>query len=234
MNWTGLAWFTAMLFAPALKVLALAQDDIDSVKVDPARHKVVLENNQVRVVRWVVSPNDNTLRHSHPNSVNINLTDYNGRVMLPDGTTFDVHAKAGSLSWRQAGIHVVANIGLQPMEGFIVEPKQPASARPAGSADPILVDAKHHKVEFENEQIRVLREQYQPGEQIVMHGHPDNVQVLLTEMNAELTGPDGKTAAVVGQAGEVCWRRATQHAGRILDTPVEQIVIEMKGTGSLN
>jgi len=51
-------------------------------------------------------------------------------VTTPDGKSFEVHDKAGSLTWRPAGIHVVENIGSQPMEGVIVEPKMPASARP--------------------------------------------------------------------------------------------------------
>jgi quercetin dioxygenase-like cupin family protein len=225
-----LTWLTALLFALTLTVPALAQNDLDSVKVDPAHHKVVFDNDQVRVVRWVIPASDKTLRHSHPTNLNINLTDYNGRVTTPDGKTSDVHAKARSVSWRQAGIHVVENIGNQPMEGIIVEPKKPASARPAGSADPVIVDPNHQKVEFENEQIRVIREHYQPGEKIVAHGHPDNVQVLLTDMKIELTPTDGKTAAITGKAGEVRWRPATQHSGRNLDKPFEQILVEMKAT----
>lgn len=63
-----------------------------------------------------------------------------------------------------------------------------------------------------------------------MHGHPDNVQVLLTDLNVSLTTADGKTQTVTGKAGEVRWRPATQHAGKILgDKPLEQIVVEMKG-----
>ncbi len=121
-----------MLFGLALTVPVFTPDDLDSVKVDPAHHRVVLENDHVRVVRWVIPAGDKTLKHSHPTSLNINLTDYNGRVTTPDGKTFDVHDKAGSASWRQAGIHAVENIGRQPMEGIIVEPKKPASARPTG------------------------------------------------------------------------------------------------------
>ncbi len=124
-----LAWATALLFALAWTVPAQAQNNLDSVKVDPAHHRVVVENDQVRVVRWVIPVGDKTLNHSHPDSVNVNLTDYNGRVTTPDGKTFDVHDKAGSVSWRPALIHVVENVGSQPMEGIIVEPKKSASAR---------------------------------------------------------------------------------------------------------
>jgi quercetin dioxygenase-like cupin family protein len=166
MRCIGLASLTALLFALGTSVPVLAQDDLDSVKVDPAHHKVVFENGQVRVVRWEIAPGDKTLNHSHPNNLNINLTDYNGRVTAPDGKTSDIHAKAGSVGWREAGVHVVENIGDQPMEGIIVEPKKPASARPPGSADPVVVDPSHQKVEFENEQIRVIREYYEPGEKI--------------------------------------------------------------------
>jgi hypothetical protein len=79
----------------------------------------------------VIPVGDKTLNHSHPDNLNICLTDYNGRVTTPDGKAFDVHLKAGSVTWRKAGVHVVENIGSQPMEGIIVEPKQQASARPA-------------------------------------------------------------------------------------------------------
>ncbi len=220
-------WLMPLLFALTLTVPAVAQDELDSVKVDPAHHQVVFENEQVRVVRWVIPPGDKTLNHSHANNLNANLTDYNGRVTTPDGKTSEVHDKAGSVSWRQAGVHLVENIGSQPMKGFIVEPKKPASVRPAGSADPATVDPEHQKVEFENEQVRVIRER-QPGS-FPLHGHPDNVQILLTDMKVRLTA-GGETQIVTGKAGEVRWRTAVQHGGKNLaDKPFEQIVIEMKG-----
>jgi hypothetical protein len=223
-------WATALLFALTWMVPALAQDDVDSVKVDPAHHTVVFENNQVRVLHWVIQVGDKTLNHSHPNSLNIALTDYNGRVTTPDGKTFDVHDKAGSASWRPALIHIVENIGSRPMEGIILEPKKPASARPAGSSDPVVVDPQHQKVAFENEQIRVIRERRQGGK-TPMHGHPDNVQVMLTDATWNITTADGKTEAVIGKAGEVRWRSATEHIGEALSNkPVEQILVEMKGT----
>ena len=222
---------TTLLFVQALAVSALAQDDLDSVKVDPAHHKVVFENDQVRVLRWVIPAGDKTLNHSHHNNLSVALTDYNGKVTTPGGTTSGVHLKAGSANWREAGIHLVENVGKEPMVGILVEPKKPASARPTGSADPIAVDPQHQKVEFENEQIRVIRER-QSGS-FLMHGHPDNVQVLLTDVNATLTTGDGKIQAFTGKAGEVRWRSATQHAGKILgDKPMEQIIVEMKGIAS--
>ena len=223
-----LTWLAALLFLSASTAPALGQADLDSTRVDPAHHKVVFENDQVRVLRWTIPVGDKTLNHSHPRNVNIDLADYNGRVTTPDGKTGEVHAKAGSVTWREAGIHVVENIGKEPMVGIIIEPKQPASARPAGSPDPIAVDPQHQKVEFENDQLRVIRERRSGT--IPMHGHPDNVQVLLTDMNVVLTAPDGTAQPVTARAGEVRWRPVSQHAGKVVgDKPFEQIVVEMKG-----
>jgi beta-alanine degradation protein BauB len=207
----------------------LAKNDLDSVRVDPAHHEVLFENDQVRVVRWRVAVGDTTLNHSHPNNLNICLTDYDGRVTAPNAQVSKVQTKAGSVTWRQAGGHAVENLSSQPMEGILVEPKQPASTRPAGSPDPVTVDPEHHKIEFENEQIRVLREHREPGD-LALHGHPDSVQVLLTDLNATLTTADGKPQTITGKAGDVRWRPATQHKGLVLgNKPVEQILVEMKG-----
>lgn len=219
---------TTLRFAPTMTADAFVHNDVDSIQEDPAHHKVVLENDQVRVVRWVIPVGDKTRNHSHPDNLSIALTDYNGKVTTPDGKAREVHLKAGSVSWREGGKHLVENIGKEPMEGILIEPRRPASVRPAGSADPVEVDPKHEKVEFENERIRVLRERQTAT--FPKHGHPDNVQVLLTDLNAILTTPDGKSQTVTGKAGDVRWRSATQHEGEIVGgKPAEQIVVEMKG-----
>lgn len=208
---------------------ALVENALDSVTVDPAHHEVLFENDQVRVVRWFVARGDTTLYHSHPDNLNICLTAYYGKVSQPNAKVSKVKAEAGSVSWRQAGSHAVENLTGHPMVGILVEPKQPASARPAGAPDPVAVDPEHHKIEFENEQIRVLRERREPGD-LPLHGHPDNVQVLLTDWNVTLTAPGGKTETFAGKAGDVRWRPATQHGGAVRgEKPVEQILVEMKG-----
>jgi quercetin dioxygenase-like cupin family protein len=77
--------------------------------------------------------------------------------------------------------------------------------------DPVKVDAKHYKVEFENDQVRVLRIRYGPGEKSTMHEHPNSVAVLLTESSVKFTGPDGKSETQVSKAGDVMWTPASTH-----------------------
>jgi quercetin dioxygenase-like cupin family protein len=232
---------TALWYYPAMKRSSTSPassspsgtcetSSIDSVKVDPIHHKVEFENAQVRVIRWVVPPRDKTLNHSHQNNVNVCLTDYNGKVTTPDGKTREDHFKAGSTAWRESGAHLVENISSQLMTGIIVEPKRPASARPAGAQDVMTADPKHNKTIFENKQVRVIRESWGAGEKSQMHGHPDSVLVLLTDLKVNMTAADGKTTPYAGKAGEVRWCPAAQHVVENTgDKGLEQIVIEMKG-----
>jgi hypothetical protein len=58
---------------------------------------------------------------------------------------------------------------------------------------PVRIDLKHYTIEFENEQVRVLRIRYGPHEKSVMHGHPASLAVSLTDAHGTCTLPDGKT-----------------------------------------
>src|SRR5438132_5361935 len=77
--------------------------------------------------------------------------------------------------------------------------------------DPVKVDPKHYKVEFENNAVRILRINYGPGEKSVMHIHPENVAIFLTDQKATFTTPDGKTTEMDGKAGEVKHLAAGAH-----------------------
>jgi quercetin dioxygenase-like cupin family protein len=101
---------------------------------------------------------------------------------------------------------------------------------PAMAQDPVKVDSKHYKVEFENDQVRVLRITYGPHEKSVMHEHPANVAVFLTDANAKFTMPDGKTTAADVKAGTVKWDAGGKHLPEnVGDKPMEVILVELKG-----
>jgi quercetin dioxygenase-like cupin family protein len=99
----------------------------------------------------------------------------------------------------------------------------------AGKADPVKVDPKHYKVEFENDRVRVLRITYGPGEKSVMHYHPDGVVVYLTDANTRMTFPDGKTHDYPGKSGQASWTVAGAHLPQnIGDKKFEAILVELK------
>jgi len=95
--------------------------------------------------------------------------------------------------------------------------------------DPVKVDPKHYKVEFENRRVRVLRIKYGPRERSVMHGHPASVGVHLTDAHARFTLPEGKTEELRVTAGEVRSYPAGDHLPENLsDQPLELVFIELK------
>lgn len=105
-----------------------------------------------------------------------------------------------------------------------------AHVAPAASAeDAVAADPKHYTVEFENDQVRVLRIKYGPKEKSVMHHHPANVAVFLTDAKGKFTMPDGSTADVESKAGSVEWDAGGDHLPEnVSDKPFELILVELK------
>ena len=95
--------------------------------------------------------------------------------------------------------------------------------------DAVKVDPKHYKVDFENDQVRVLRISVEPGEKGVMHSHPDGVVVFLNDGEVKFTFPDGKTKENKFKSGQVIWSPAVTHQGEnVGKKPFEVIQVEFQ------
>ena len=122
-------------------------------------------------------------------------------------------------SYRRA---VVTTFAILSSAGFLV-------ATPARAQDAAKADAKHYKVELENDQVRVLRISYGPHEKGIRHSHPAGVAIFLTDANGKFTFPDGKTQEGNFKAGQVIWTDPVTHEGEnVGDKPFELIQIELK------
>lgn len=114
------------------------------------------------------------------------------------------------------------------------ETEQPeADAAPAvveTGQDPAVADAKHYRTEFENDRVRVVRISYGPGEESVMHYHPDSVAVFLTDQHGEFGMPDGSTEEIHAEAGQQRFIPAGQHLPKNTSKePFELMLVELKG-----
>ena len=99
----------------------------------------------------------------------------------------------------------------------------------ASAQDAVKVDPKHYKVEFENDQVRVLRITYGPHEKSVMHSHPATVAVFLSDGQIKMTLPGGKTQDSSVKAGTVQWQGADKHLPEnVGDKPFELVLVELK------
>ena len=93
----------------------------------------------------------------------------------------------------------------------------------------MAADSKHYTVEFENDQVRVLRVIYGPHEKSVMHEHPASVGVYLTDGHIRITLADGRTGEPYVKAGQAMWHPAGKHLIENLgNTPFELVLTELK------
>jgi quercetin dioxygenase-like cupin family protein len=95
--------------------------------------------------------------------------------------------------------------------------------------DPVQVDPKHHKVEFEDNQVRVLRITFPPGEKSVTHSHPNAVAVFLTDSSLKQNVSAGNAPQGSRKSGDVVWTEPFTHTPENIGTkPIEVVLIEFK------
>jgi quercetin dioxygenase-like cupin family protein len=104
-----------------------------------------------------------------------------------------------------------------------------SAAEKAGGSDPTVVDPDHYTAEFENEAVRIVRIKYDAGEESVMHFHPDNVAVFLTDVESQMTMLDGSTVETSASAGDAGFASAGEHLPKnVSDSPQELVLVELK------
>jgi uncharacterized RmlC-like cupin family protein len=105
-----------------------------------------------------------------------------------------------------------------------------ASPKPVFERDPVKLDAKHYKVEMENDRVRVVRIKYGGKEGSVMHQHPPGVAVFLTGAHFEFSYPDGKAEDIQAKAGDFLWFGDVweHNPENLSDSGAEVIYIELK------
>lgn len=118
-----MAMFVRAVLAAALASSTGAAFAQDAVKADPKHYTVLVDNPQVRVLRIRYAPHETSVRHSHPNSVIVYLTDAHNKFVLGNGKTIERSGKAGNADWSPAGTHTPTNLADKPMEAILVELK---------------------------------------------------------------------------------------------------------------
>jgi uncharacterized RmlC-like cupin family protein len=214
-----------------LTLVLLAQRPVSPAKT----HNVEIDNASVRVIRAMNTPGQKSGMHEHrSNRVMIHLDAGVMRIAHQDGRVDDIHFKPGDVRWDPAGgMHTSENIGGGDFHMIQVELKKPASAAPVEwpKIDPVAVDPQHHKVEFENDQVRVLRQRVDPKAKSALHEHVlPRVTVYLTGQRVYAAVASGRGTALANEAGKVSWGEKVQHSERNLgNEPFEVILVEIKG-----
>jgi quercetin dioxygenase-like cupin family protein len=117
------------ILGTAAFLIGAATSAQDAAKVDSKHYQVVLENDQVRVLRITYGPHEKSVMHSHPPGVVVYLTDARGKFTLPGGKTQDAVTKAGTVAWTDATTHMPENTGDKDFEVIQVELKANPAAK---------------------------------------------------------------------------------------------------------
>jgi uncharacterized RmlC-like cupin family protein len=149
------------------------------------------------------------------------------------GKTNTLVFKAGDVKWSPAsGMHTSEIVSDQTVT--IVEVEVKKDGDPAKTAtsplDPLKVDPKDYKLEFENSKVRVVRVKMPAGHKVPLHEHMLNrVVVYLSDQNGTMTSSDGQTTTAQHKAGEFSWGAPVKHVEQNnMDHPFEAIVVEFK------
>jgi quercetin dioxygenase-like cupin family protein len=99
----------------------------------------------------------------------------------------------------------------------------------AVALDPVNVDPMRHKVEVENDKMRVLRIKIKAGDTTKQHDHPNAVAIFLTDIKTRFTRGDGTTREGANKRGEAIWAVAERHTvNNVAGRPAEIILVELK------
>ena len=191
-----------------------------------------IENDSVRVVVARNTPGQKSRLHKHDvNRVMVHLSPGTMRLAYEGKPANDVKFDAGTVRWDPAGgMHTSENVGGTTYQIVEVELRKPGSLVTWPAKDPLKVAPKIYKVEFENDQVRVVRVRIPAKGAIPQHEHATKrVSVALTDAKIQLTKADGSKVDAAFTAGEPRWGMPDVHAEQsLVDHSIEMIMIDIK------
>jgi hypothetical protein len=110
----------AMCLCMAAGSLARAQDPVQE---NPEMFKVLLEDDQVRIIDDLVPAGAKAKMHSHGEYVVYPLSSYTMKFTLPDGSTRVVDVKQGVPRHVKGAVHAEENIGTTDAHAVLIEIK---------------------------------------------------------------------------------------------------------------
>jgi hypothetical protein len=203
------------LFAFVVASVVQAQNPPAPAAITPR-----LDTPQVRVIVATLQPRTPSIAKSGHATDRVLIYLDDGVMTRKEGsqsTTIEFHR--GDVRWRPAsGAYVAENISDHPIRILEVDLKgPPTGVASASKLDPVTVDSRHYKIEFENERVRVLRVHYEPHEKGETHEH------LLNRVVLYVNDQPGAKADDVRMMGAM-----THFEENTFDTPADRIAVELK------
>lgn len=105
-----------------------------------------------------------------------------------------------------------------------------AFAQSGHELDPVKISPDFYKLKFENEHVRVIEYEIEPGEVEKWHTHPTKLGYVISGGKLKITTEAGESFVVDEVAGDVRWMNAVgKHRGEnVGDTTIKLVVVEVK------
>jgi len=229
--WINFKWYTLERKMKLTAILILCGA---AAFAQPAPESIKLDNEFVRVLFLTDQPRTKTPLHKHEfNRVMIYLDPIELILRYQDGEVDHQRWRKGQVVWSPGGrMHTGENLIDRTARVVEVELKKPASGKPFRTSprDPVKVNGKNVKVEFENEFVRVLRCKYSANVREPLHEHlgEGRLTIALEDVELKVTtqGADDRTVALT--AGQSSWSAGPVVHAAQPNRAVELIVIELK------
>ena len=186
----------------------------------PATITPKLDTPQTRVIVATLQPRTPSIAaNGHATNRVLIYLDNGSMTRKEGGQTTTIDFRRGDVRWRPAGgAYTSENTSDHPIRILEVDLKGPPSGpAPTSALDPVVVDARHYKVEFENDQVRVLRVHYDA------HDKGENHQHVLNRVVLYLNDQPGAKTDEVRASGP-----GTHVEENASDEPADRIAVELK------
>jgi catechol 2,3-dioxygenase-like lactoylglutathione lyase family enzyme/quercetin dioxygenase-like cupin family protein len=108
------------------KAAAMSEHVDDIVEIAPDVHKVIFENDAIRVLEVTVTPGATVAMHTNPENINYILEGGTLRLVDPDGSVVDVPLAERQVIPAPSGRHAVENVGRTVVRTLCIELKDRA------------------------------------------------------------------------------------------------------------
>jgi quercetin dioxygenase-like cupin family protein len=223
---SSIAWTAAAVLVAAL-CTADAQSS-DAVAVAPDIHRVVVDNQYVRVLETRFRPGQRVALHSHPARVIVVLDNSRTRVTSQDGRAEIVDHKVGDVFWSDPTAHSLEAITgeVHEIETEIKPTMPPVTDHSAQGVSELFPQLA--RIVFENARVRVVDLRGEPSQAFPLHFHPPRVTVRLGSARMRIIDPDGSTRLTDQQFGFTNWGDPVQHSDAVVIGVFHVIDIEQK------
>jgi hypothetical protein len=216
----------------------------DPLKVAPQAYKLQFENEWVKVVRVHYAPHEKLLAHEHTPTASAYVYLNDGGPVVFNHVDKDYGAvtrpatKAGSFRVYKGiqELHEVENKGDMPSDFLRVEfktdPVDEKTLRGKFFRETYPAGENFHKVQFENQQVRITRLVCAPGKTLALNtpASEPGLLILLSPASLKITKEKTKVKSVKLATGQAEWLGAN-HQGQIENRgkePLEMLRFDFK------